>query len=101
LNPAKIDNGELLAKAVKFYNEGQTFNAVAKDIKDCFNVLLLNEDDSKSIIGSVKFAPFIVEDELLVYILLLKVKKTEQRKGNGAALFDIMKRFTSKCQVFT
>lgn len=98
LNPVKINNGELLTKAVKFYNEGQTFSAVVKDIKDCFNVLLLNEDDSKSITGAVTFAPFIFEDELLVYIMLLKVKKNEQGKGNGAALFDIMKKFTSKCQ---
>jgi predicted N-acetyltransferase YhbS len=95
LNPAKINNGELLTKAVKFYNEGQTFNASARDIIDCFNILLLNQDDSKLIIGAVTFAPFIVEDdELVVYILLLKVKKNEQRKGKGAALFDIMKKFT-------
>jgi predicted N-acetyltransferase YhbS len=61
----------------------------------------LNEDDNKLIIGAVTFAPFIIEDdELVVYILLLKVKKNEQGKGSGAALFDIMKKFTSKCQLF-
>lgn len=45
------------------------------------------------------FAPFIVETELLIYIILLKVKKNEQGKGNGTALFNIMKNFTSKCQL--
>jgi len=62
----------------------------------------LNENDNKLIIGVMSFAPFIVEDdELVVYILLFKVKNNEQRKGNGAALFDIMKKFTSKCLLFT
>ena len=101
LSPAKINTAELLTKTVEFYNKGQMFNVCKKDISDCYTILLLNENNGNLIVGAVTFAPFILESELLIYILLLKVKGQEQKKGNGTALFNTMKDFTSKCQLST
>jgi len=77
LSPAKINTAELLTKTVEFYNKGQMFNVCKKDISDCYTILLLNENNGNLIVGAVTFAPFILESELLIYILLLKVKGQE------------------------
>lgn len=92
LSPTMVNTGER-TKTVEFYNKEQTFNVCKKDINDCYTILLLNEGNSNLIAGAVTFAPFILENELLIYILLLK--------GNGTALFDIMKEFTLKCHLST
>jgi len=49
------------------------------------------------IIGAATFAPFVLENELIVYILLLKVNENKQRKGSGTSLFNIVKDFVMKC----